>query len=216
MAGIALDGTPVHATGVSSTQVMPALTTTVMGVVVVAIELNHGTVITLSNTSGLTWARRATTNSAFDNFVLEVWWAYSTVPLSSDVITINGLGTVDFIAATAFGVKNANRFAPWDIGSLPVTSQLNGPVSVTTTEPETLIIGAYRSQDTGSPTQGAGFTLISGSDFLLVEYKIVTTVQTGLSVAANAGTINGGIGDALAGFRFAPPFPPRYQANLRI
>ena len=80
----------------------------------------------------------------------------------------------------------------------PVTGTTD-PLSITTTHANTMVIGSFRMNSTSTPTQGTGYTIISGANFLLSEYQIFSSTQSGLSVTigTGAGDANGCIADAL-------------------
>lgn len=195
---LAIDGSPVAATGTTTVaQALPGLTTTHgSDIIIVVAQINGGTVTSITDTAGLSWQQRAISNSAgLDN---ETWWALAPSALSGAVITVNMTPTPNFNGMAAFAVSGANINKPWDANAiLPVTSVANAPVVVSTSSPNAMIIGAYRGSN-GTNTAGAGFTLIAGANFGLVEYQIAGPPQTSLSVPVGSiGTVNGAIGDAL-------------------
>ncbi len=203
-AAVAIDGTPVTATGTTTTsQVLPAFTTTGTNRVVIIVALvngpnvNSGAVTSISDTAGLSWSKRAQIGGS--GFDIEEWYAVAPVALTGDVATVNLTASPSFNAMTEFAASGTNTSAPWDTNVvLPVRSQANAAVTVSTTAAATMILGLYRQGNTNS-TAGTGFTLITGVNFLLTERDIVATAQTNLSVAVGSvGTINGAIGDALA------------------
>jgi hypothetical protein len=75
----------------------------------------------------------------------------------------------------------------------------SGDITLSTSNASDFILGAYRFSSTPSPTAGAGWTQISGADGQLVEYKIVSAVQSKLDIVigTGSGNDNAGIGDAI-------------------
>lgn len=209
--------TSVHATGSGASQALPGLTTTKTNCIIVVVsEINSQFITSISDAAGLTWQSRAITGTGTD---LEMWWAKSAATLSSNVITVNMTGG-GFNAIDAFAVSGAGfAVSPWDAnGSLPVKSNANSTVTISTVASRAMVIGAYRFQNQSAPSQGAGFTLISGADFLLTQYQIVSLPQTNLNVVTGSGgfIINGAIGDALIEEVYFPPYPTRTMAQLRM
>ncbi len=146
------------------------------------------TISSISDTYGLTWQKRSATSSpnmmgtnynlnggqltAFDT---EVWWAYATSSLSSDVITptFSG-GPVDCESLIAFGVHGANTSNPWDPnGSLPTyainnsSTYLGGSdtdpsVSVSTNEQNAMLLGFMANAYHGVDNLGTSYDAGSG------------------------------------------------------
>ncbi len=98
-----------------------------------------------------------------------------------------------------FGVSGADTVAIWDANAALPDTGGTGDRSITTSSADCFLIGSYRFQSTASPTQGTGWTKISGADFQLTEYKIVSATQSGTDVAIGTGSgdNNAGIGDAI-------------------
>lgn len=178
-----------------STLALPAMTTNSTNVVLIVMALTNTNIIsTITDTAGLTWARRAHTDTGAGEYVDE-WWAVSASALSANVITLNFAGAVAFVTASGYAVTNGKTSAPFDINvSLPATS-ITATVAVSTTATNTMGIGAYRATATASPT-GTGWTSILGANFFLSEYKLFASAQTATTVPMDQAT-NGGIGDAL-------------------
>ncbi len=203
-AAVAIDGTPVVANGTTTTsQALPAFTTTGTNRVVIIVatvngpNVNSGAITSISDTAGLSWSKRA--QSGGTGFDIEEWYAVAPVALTGDVATVNLTASPNFNSMAEFAVSGTNTSAPWDTNVvLPVRSQANAAVTISTTAAATMVLGLYRGATT-SPTAGSGFTLITGSNFQLVEQAIFSSVQTSLSVPTGSHTsVNGAIGDALA------------------
>lgn len=209
---LALDGTATALLdGVDPTVAKPALTTTHTNcIVIVCSESNDDQITGISDTAGLTWALRKAVvgdNGFGGARVEEVWWARAASILSSDTITVQYGELVSYAAVTAFGISGALASgSPFDTnGALPAsTAYVDGgsatTVALTTSNANDFLFACYRI-GVADPTQGAGWTLVSGNDasFHLVEYKIVSATQSGLSAAVGtgAGSQQTGIGDAV-------------------
>jgi hypothetical protein len=159
-------------------------------------------VTSVSDTAGNTWANRAAVPQSGPN-AIEVWYAKASGPLSSDVITPTFSGAASSQASIAFGVSCANLSTPFDSnGSLPNTiANLATAATISTSNANDFIYGFYVFAGTATPTAGSGFTLISnvGSfGYMMTEYQIVTSTQSGLavSVGTGAGDTKSGGGDA--------------------
>ena len=137
------------------------------------------------------------------------FYAIASSPLTDEVITITltSLEHGGFLSAIAYAVSYANTSSPFDSGG-PVTggNQSDGvdPLSITTTNPTTIVLGTYRE---GSPVsdaqglEGAGYTQIGGTNngYLLTEYKVVESagIYSVTQSGAAVGKANGGIVDAI-------------------
>jgi hypothetical protein len=192
-ATLALDGSVAGFSASAHTQTL-TMTTTGAGVIVVVIEANAGPVTGITDSAGMTWTKRK--SGGVGIFTMETWYAVSTAARSGVVITITQTGT-DFISACAFGVSGVNPTAIFDGNpSLPVGNSA-GHVVMSTTANSNFMYAAYRTSSIATPVGGAGFTTISAANFLLVEYKIVSTPQTNLDFIFTSADPNGGVGDAL-------------------
>lgn len=165
-------------------------------VFILGIETNSANVNTVTDTAGLTWTARV----SLTNKVLE-YWAVSAAALGAGTtitVTFNASG---FYNLGVMAIAGANTVSPFDPnGSLP-TLLASGVPSITTTNANTVIYGIERV-NTSTPTSGAGFTQVSGSNsacFGVMQYKIVSAAQTGTSipVTTGAGTELGTIADAV-------------------
>ena len=193
-----------HATTSNASSISTAISTANAGDIICAIiECNGGPITGVADTSGLTWHFRASSQSAGARYPIEFWWAYAPSALSLPLITAAQTSS-DFMSIDVFGVSSTvgfNSSNPFDSnGSLPaVMPSAGADVLVSTTTANSFIIFGYRV-GVPSPTAGSGgFTTISGADFLLTYYKIVSAAQTNLdgTIGTGSGTQNGGIGDAL-------------------
>lgn len=185
---LAIDGS-VHGNAASSVSLAVNLTTTQSNdYIIVAIEANTGPVVSVSSVALGSFTRMAA--SAGFSFVEEVWYKFSSGILTADTITVTQNG-IDFITVDAFGVSGSGQIsAVFDSGG-PQTTAGADPLSITTTNPNTMVVGCFRPNN-ANPTAGAGFTQLSGADWHLVEYKLLSTAQTlSCTIGTGAGTCNG-------------------------
>jgi hypothetical protein len=156
-----------------------------------------GTVSSISDAAGLTWNLRKAVSAFGGSTDLEVWWAFSSGMLSSDVITANLSQAVDDACINVFAVSGANTASPWDTNaSLPKSSSsLTNPCTisgVSTDSSNTMLLGFWGNDGVFiSLNAGTGFTLtdhngtsVSGdAGSIASEYKIVSSPQSSVSVA---------------------------------
>ncbi len=129
-------------------------------------------------------------------------------PLVSEVVTYTpGAGALLLEEFDVFEINGCALSSYFDANSgLPIETNAY-PMSISTSNADDFIIAAYRG--IGSATAGAGWTLISGGTYQMVQYKIVSAAQSGLSAPIVGGTPDTGVGDAIiaaaaAGLNFAP------------
>lgn len=197
---LALDGSGHNSAGSPGSSLTVSLTTSVSdSVIVVTVLVNdfQVTSITASNIPSITLRKRQAVSGG--GFYIEEWQGVATGTLSSETITVNFGGTVGFATIDAFGISGADTSTVWDSnGALP-DGQTTSTCSITTSNADDFLIGTYRFGSEVNPTQGAGWTKISGANGLLTEYKIVSATQSGTSVTIGTGNgdQNAGIGDAV-------------------
>jgi hypothetical protein len=191
---LTLDGTPATNNASSGTSITTTLTTTKTNDVIICAILINGTTVTgVTDVAGLTWTKHAETTPS----KLYIWYAVSTGILSGDVITFNFLSATTFTTTSCWGINGANTASPFDPNASIPTVAASGTVSISTTNADTFIISAYRCANS-TPTAGAGFTALTGANFLLTQYQIVTSAQSSLALPVTGCTTNtGGIGDAV-------------------
>lgn len=198
---LALDGSAHGNSGSASSQAV-TLTTALAGIIYVVILTNGGPITGVSDTAGLTYALRASASAGGSN-VIETWYAVSAGAHTSNVITATTT-SANFITVEAFGVSGCDTSTIWDAhAGIPVTAGGAAPVtplSISTSTADDFIIGVMREANTASPIEDTGWTKISGADYSLSEYKIVSSVQTALAVqegVVDANAANGAIADAI-------------------
>lgn len=192
---LALDGS-VHDVGVSTVN----LTTVAADcLIVLVVTINHATVTGVSSANTTGWALRKRQDVGDSNFVIEEWAGVAANPLSGETITVTFNTAPSFMTIDAFGISGADTTTKFDSnGALPDGQSGANLCSITTDNADCFLLGAYRFGGTGSPTEGAGWTIISGANNQLTEYKIVSAPQSGLSVTIGTGNgdQNAGIGEA--------------------
>lgn len=191
---LALDGS-VHGNATAASLGVSLTTANANDIIVVIATINSGPVTSVVG-GGLTW-----------NFVIadgptaasqiEFWYAVAASALSSVTITVTQTGS-GFITVDAFGISGADTSTIFDANASTPDSSTTGLLSITTDTADTFIIGGYRIS-VANPTEGSGWTKISGADFQLTEYMIVSSTQSALAVTIGTGngSQNGGVGHAI-------------------
>ncbi len=203
---LSLDGS-VHKNITSGSSTTVTLTTTVAGVVVLASTTNGSPLTSVSSSNTTGWAQRA--GQAGD---LELWYGVSAGALVGEVITVTWSGATSYSTLDVFGVGGSDTTSIWDPnGALP-SSATNPPIpavgSITTTNANDFLIAISRG-GTGSPTADTGWTAVSGADFQLVQYKIVSATQSGTSVKEAEDNDTRLIADAI--MQATSPPPPTFN-----
>lgn len=188
------NGTPGHAVNGSTTSLAANITTTLSNCIVCCVVTCNGGPIVSVTASGLTFSHQAD-NGNNDHDRIELWTAVAASTQSAVSITATQTNAGQYMVMDVFAFSGTDTSSTFD-GS-PVTGNPD-PLSISTSVADTVIVGCYRV-NTASPTAGTGFTAVSGADFQLTEYKIVSSTQTSLSVTVGTGvgTANGGVVVAL-------------------
>jgi hypothetical protein len=138
----------------------------------------------------------------------------STSALSNEAITVNFSGVAPVITVDVFAISGADTTIINDSNvALPNTTVTSGnTVSLTTSNANDFLIGFYGFNSTANPTQGAGWTLISGANFFMTEYKIVSATQSGTVATIGTGDTDeaAGIADAVIAASGGPPLTSVY------
>ena len=127
-----------------------------------------------------------------------------TSALTNEVVTLSCNNGMSFVTIDVFEVKGATTSSYLDPNvSLPATSGGPDPVTgIGTSNANDLIVAGFREFSTSSPTAGnvagAAALAVSGADFQLVEYGIVTSTVSGASASQSTGA-----GDSNGCFAFA-------------
>ena len=212
---LALDGSG-HANATNVSSIAVTLTTSNADDVICIVVTMNGveSISSISDDAGLTWTERAT--SVADASHIEFWTAPAPSALTTDEITVTLSGSTTFITVDAFGISGADTTTIFDSNvALPDTQDGSGHVTITTSNADDFLIGAYRFS-VANPTEGTGWTKISGANFQLTEYKIVSATQSALDVdiGTGDGSENGGIGDAIIAAAVVGAAPPFQSMSL--
>jgi hypothetical protein len=191
---LSLDGS-AHSNAVASVATVTLTTSNSDNVIMLQVATNQGPVTSVTS-SGLTWSFIAADGTSSIS-QLEFWYAIASSPLSSHVITVNNTGN-GFTTIDAFGVSGVDTSSPFDAdASTPATNSSNADLLISTDTADTFIISGYRMSNTASPSQGAGWIKISGANYALSQYQIVSSTQTNLAATIASGSRNGGVALAL-------------------
>lgn len=206
---LALDGS-VHKNITAGTSTTVSLTTSVAcGTAYCAVLANihssfEGNVTAVSgSTLGALTKRAAVGDTTSGPNGLYAYAKAYTSALSSEVITITyENGGTTFSTIDCFGIANTKTTSQFDPnGTVPATAATfpSDPLAISTNNANDFILGTFRQNSAASPTAGTGWTAVSGANFLLTEYKIVSATQTLLAVTVGTGVgdTNGGIADAI-------------------
>lgn len=193
---LSVDGLGGENSNTSITNAVSITTSLSNNIIMVCVIANGNNVVSVVGSSLGSFTLRTRIISGNN---VETWWKLATAPLiSTEVITVTYAGA-GFNTVTAFAVNGAKTSAPFDTNVVLPVVGASDPLSVSTTASNTLVFGTYRLS-TGNPTAGGTFTGIKlNSDFMLTEYNIYSSPQTGLAVpvGVGVGTANGGIADAI-------------------
>ncbi len=187
---VALDGSgSAVCTGCSSQS--KALTTAhTNDVILVACQGDMaGATWSVSDAAGLTWNQRGSSFSGA--YYIAIFYAISSAALSADSITCHQ-GISSNFAMIVWGVSGANTGTPFDPNSnLPNTrttgvAVLSGGCTMTTSNPNDFLFGTVVTGGEGITGQPAGFAAIqttAGTPSTGASYEVVSSTQSGLSVA---------------------------------
>lgn len=201
----------------AATNAMPALSTSrTNDLIIVDIELNTtltvfeiGLISVTSPTLGtLSLHTYNGLTGAHDNNGTARFYAVASGLLTNEVITINiSTETGSFLSAIAYAISDANTSSPFDSGG-PIAHGSNSnnidPVSITTVNPYTMILGTFREANPVSNATGdagAGYTQIGATTngYLLTEFLVVNAAGTYSVTQSGAavGLANGCVVDAI-------------------
>jgi len=197
---LALDGSATaNYTGGTNTYTITLSTSDANDVIIVgAFANNTPNAITGVSSSNVVWdgAARGTALTASGN-TLTQWRGVASSALTSEVITLTFASTTTFSTAAAFGINGANTSSSFDSnGALPATTTTTTPPSVSTSNLNDFIY-SFAVENNNAGSAGSGFTGIQFSNFIGTQYKIVSTTQSGLSMAITGDTYQIGVGDAV-------------------
>jgi hypothetical protein len=127
-------------------------------------SVNTGYALGISSEPSLTWHNRGGGSTASDRGQIAVWWAVSNVAQPVQItFTSSQTSKKDYVMA-AFCVIGADTNAPFDPNlSSAIFNQANSAsasASITTTNPNDLVIGVLGIINNKAITAGEGYTLI--------------------------------------------------------
>lgn len=198
---LAIDGTPAHkniTTG-SSTTITLTSTSNTNDIIGMAFTINGTNVSSISSSNTTGWALRKRQIQSGSNGC-ELWWGKAAGTLSSETFTVNLAGATGFCTIDVFAISGGDTTNIWDSNAALPNGSAGTTASYTTTNANDMLIGVFRMGSGASPTAAAGWTAINGSagaDFQLVQYKVVSATQSGLTATSGSGTPNACIGDAI-------------------
>jgi len=197
---LALDGSASAGSTVAGTATISVALTTAQfpDVIYVVVANDNGATINVPTASGLTFTQRGSQVNGRSESIAD-FYAIASSPLSSVTITATDGGRNDMVIV-AFGIVGANTASPFDThAGIPASATGRGTsasVTISTTNANDFIIGAFADSGTHRPsrgTAGTGFTLIAtqgdNADQIVdgsAEYQIVSTAQTNLAVTFTA------------------------------
>lgn len=190
---LALDGSGSASNGSASSINVSITTANANDIIILAAEANGGPITGVSG-GGLTWVFKGRDTNG-PSSPMDLWYAVAAGTLSAASITVTQTSAA-FISVGILGISGADTSTIFD-GAI-VTGHPD-PISISTSNANTFIVGAFREGLDASPTAGSGWTQVVGSNFLLLEYQIVSSTQTNLSVSqtTGAGNSNGGVAIAV-------------------
>lgn len=165
----------VHINASTTTVTTATLTATHSNCYIIAALLSNAAadVVTVKSGGGISFARIA--GSANPNNWSEFWALFSSGTFSDTIVVTQSAAA--FCTVDAFAVSGSGQTSlVWDAGG-PVNGAPD-PYSITTVNPNTMVLAMFREASASTPTAGAGFTQIGGADFMLTEYKLVATATT--------------------------------------
>lgn len=196
---ITLDGnasTNVGSGGSVAFRTVTLSTTKTNDLIFICIWVGGAVVTGVSDTAGLTW-----TDSGLGKVgQVQVFSAFSTGILASDVITVTYNTTAAFDGLYAFALNGTATSSYFDPNvSLPASTATATPISGISTSNARDFIFAWYAMD-GAGTSGSGWTAGPGLatvTFNWMEYQLVTATQSGITATMTGGTINSGIAMAV-------------------
>jgi hypothetical protein len=210
-AALSLDGTASNNSFSTASSGTTTLTTSDSNDVIVVEIFDENTSspspsVTSVTANGLTFQKRSAISGSgvgqYGTSVddMEIWWAISSAPLSSEDIGVNLSETIDDASIVAFGVSGAYTSNPWDSAG-PVTvhntgSQEPGTITLSTNNSPDLLLGFVGYEAQNLPQSAGSFgsfaaTFITDADNggaaeaseAAAEYLVVGAPQSGTTVS---------------------------------
>ena len=149
---------------------------------------NGGPVVSVTS-ANLTFARWGQSNNG--STTIEVWYAEAPSQITSEVITVTQTSSAYITVCATAAYSDGGLDIDFDPDATnPTEGTANTSGTISTATANTRIIGAYRSNASGTTTPAATWTGIDSNQFIMVEYKDFTSTQSALSVPVmtNTGT----------------------------
>jgi hypothetical protein len=194
---LAIDGA-VHGTGSAATFPVTLTTTQTNDYIMVCVLSNGAPVVSVVGSTLGSFTQLGHTFRPSSPFGEEIWGKFSSGILSSETITVNTTSS-GTIVVDAFGVSGSGQTSlVMDAGGPQVIAgNPADPVSITTVNANTMVIGAFSLQSGPGNTAGAGFTLVSATDFAVAEYKVLSATATTSVALGTPGASDGGVAVAI-------------------
>jgi hypothetical protein len=196
---LSLDGSASFgsASGISLTT-GTVTTTAGSGLMICDVATNAASISSITGT-GLTFTRRAQQTPTNGPTDIEEWSAPYTSNYSGAITINSSSATSTYIGGSCFGIGDAATTSSFDTNaSLPGKSS-SGVAAISTSSAKDFI-HAIIALSTTTGSAGSGWTGIpgSGTDFVVVEYMIVSATQSSLSATlTTGGPAAGSITDAV-------------------
>jgi len=172
----------------------PALTTTqTQEAIIVSFGLGsvHVSVLSIADTAGLTYTRRAAITDGTDHW--EEWYAPASGTLTSDVITATFTSTVPSgcLAGVAYGISGAAWPTPFDPawGCCAQAKVAFGTANFNQTiGTDDLLLAHYGFNSCGATSPGSGWTSVIPNTNVenLIEYKVISGAQSGTTATVGS------------------------------
>jgi hypothetical protein len=194
---LAIDGSAHTAQNTASCVI--ALTTTQANDYIIVCFLSNGSPsISVVGSSIGAFTQIGIASRGSSQFSEEIWAKFSPGVLSGENITIT-LNSANVIVVDVFGVSGSGQASlVFDAGGPQVVNGMPGdPVSLTTTNANTMVIGAFSLASGASNTPGSGFTLVNSGDFHQTEYQVLSSAATTSVALGIPGAADGGVAIAI-------------------
>jgi hypothetical protein len=195
-----IDGKVTESVSNTSPFTLTLSTTNANDIIYVVVACDRTATVTSVTAPSLTFTQRASpvVGGSSAAGTLCVWTAPATAALTGKVITVTmSSGSYDDVQAAAFGVSGAvSLVSPFDPNALVPASAFNNSaapsVSVTTSNPDDLLLCFSSSQPSTTATPPTGFTLINfginfgaiGEVSLGTFYKSISAPQSAVTVTS--------------------------------
>lgn len=186
---LAIDGSANNRAGAVTSLSISLTTSKAPDVVVVLAASNSTVTMSVSDTSALSWQTRQSFSATQPSIhTMYEFYAITSSALSGDSITVSQ-SVASNLDIVGFAVSGANTSSPFDSNAgLPAQTTNSGTapnITISTTNPNDMILGLLGSGAETSVTPGSGFTLIVtpfSNPVTAAEYEVVSTAQSNLVV----------------------------------